>query len=179
MQKSSFCGQICFFRKRNNFFLNLGKRLFIRQNDRLLSKKPSQIGLFGQVSIHIGWGHTPGPGEVVKWNFSAKKGANFVTCFMKWHRHCHLHHMTLWANPYDLACIQRPVEIEVCHSRKGRRFHTKNEDFQGLSLPYHRFLWPYHVSDVTVFCWIHPMFGPVKGYLSRQYAMFEASTAER
>ena len=34
------------------------------------------------------------------------------------------------------------------------------------------------MSVVTVFCLILPMFGPVKGCLSRQNATFGASTAE-
>jgi hypothetical protein len=57
--------------------------------------------------------------------FVCKKGANFVTNLVSWHQHCDHHHMTLYANPYELAWLQRPVEREVSQPHEGGWFCRK------------------------------------------------------
>ena len=54
----------------------------------------------------------PGSAEVLKLCFSAKKGAKSAKYLIGWNWYCHRHYMTLCANPYDLAWLQRPV-VEV------------------------------------------------------------------
>ena len=68
----------------------------------------------------------PGSAEMLKLCFSAKKGVKFAKYLIGWNWYCHRHHKTLCANPYDLAWLQRPLEVEVSKPHEGGWLCEKN-----------------------------------------------------